>query len=128
LPFKNNFFDVVTAFDVIEHVKDYKKAIKNIFRVLKPNGIFLLSTPIEVKGFFKKFPSADKDTTHVTTFTEEEIKALLIKNKLDVQKIYYYYYLGLPIPHKKCATMVSVPSKKFATNVLIISKKSDRDS
>jgi len=112
LPFKNNFFDVVTAFNVIEHVKNYKKAIKNIFKVLKKDGIFLLSVPIKVKGFLKKLNLTDKDLTHVSILTEDEIKSILIKNKLDIQEI-KYYYLGFPILFKE-----------FATDVLIVSKKS----
>jgi len=110
-PFKNNFFDVVTAFDVIEHVRDYKKVIKNIFKVLKRDGVFLLSVPIKVKGFLKKLTLTNKDRTHVSVLTEDDIKNILIKNKLKIQEI-KYYYLGFPMPFKKLATNVLIVSKK----------------
>jgi len=45
LPFKSSFFDVVVLTDVLEHVRDEKKAIGEIFRVLKPGGIMVLSVP-----------------------------------------------------------------------------------
>lgn len=43
--FENNFFDIVICNHVLEHVPDYKKALQEIFRVLKPNGIAILQTP-----------------------------------------------------------------------------------
>lgn len=45
LPFKNNYFDCVTCFEVIEHIKNDKDLIKEIKRILKPDGYFILSTP-----------------------------------------------------------------------------------
>lgn len=38
-------FDVVTFFELIEHVEDVQKVIKLIDQVLAPNGIVLVSTP-----------------------------------------------------------------------------------
>lgn len=45
LPFKNDFFDVIVCSEVIEHVPNPKKAIQELQRVLKPNGILVLTTP-----------------------------------------------------------------------------------
>lgn len=47
LPFQNDFFDLVTMFDVIEHIPDHQKAISEALRVLKPKGFLLISTPNE---------------------------------------------------------------------------------
>ncbi len=46
LPFKNNQFDVVTMWDVIEHIpkNTEEQALREAWRVLKRNGIFGLST------------------------------------------------------------------------------------
>lgn len=38
-------FDVVIALEVIEHVLDADALLKNIYRILKPGGVLLLSTP-----------------------------------------------------------------------------------
>ena len=50
--FKNTFnnvanttYDVVTALDVIEHIKDDKKALMDIHKILKPDGKLLLTVP-----------------------------------------------------------------------------------
>lgn len=47
LPFNNNYFDVVTMLAVFEHIDGSKlnKFLKEIFRVLKKNGIFIITTP-----------------------------------------------------------------------------------
>ena len=45
LPFNDNYFDVVTALEVIEHLFDPDHFLEEVYRVLKPNGIFILSTP-----------------------------------------------------------------------------------
>jgi len=38
LPFQNEFFDIVYSWGVIHHSPDTPKALKEIFRVLKPDG------------------------------------------------------------------------------------------
>ena len=45
LPYNNNYFDLVTLTEVIEHLEDYRGNLKDIFRVLKPGGILVISTP-----------------------------------------------------------------------------------
>lgn len=45
IPFENNYFDVVWAGDVVEHVFDPIFLLKEISRVVKPSGKVLLTTP-----------------------------------------------------------------------------------
>jgi len=45
LPFKNESFDIVVSNYVLEHVRDQKKHIDEVYRVLKKDGICYLSTP-----------------------------------------------------------------------------------
>lgn len=51
IPFENNFFDVVWAGDVVEHVFDPIFLLKEINRVLKYDGKILLSTPNDINIF-----------------------------------------------------------------------------
>ena len=46
LPFNNESYDFVFASHVLEHVPDDEKAISEIRRILKPNGIAVLPVPI----------------------------------------------------------------------------------
>ena len=44
LPFANGFFDVIICTQVLEHVNDPRKVIEEMHRVLKKEGLLILST------------------------------------------------------------------------------------
>ncbi|MBD0267247.1 MAG: 3-demethylubiquinone-9 3-O-methyltransferase [Cyanobacteria bacterium Co-bin8] len=44
MPYADNAFDVVICVDVLEHVQEVPNVISEIFRVLKPNGLFFFDT------------------------------------------------------------------------------------
>ena len=43
-----NIFDVITCFEVIEHVKEQKKVLLEVKRLLKKHGLFIISTPNKI--------------------------------------------------------------------------------
>ncbi len=45
LPVREGSFDVVILLDVLEHIADDAKCMKEIYRILKPGGIVLLTVP-----------------------------------------------------------------------------------
>lgn len=45
LPFPNNSFDAVLSIEVVEHVKNPKPMLKEIKRVLKRDGVLIITTP-----------------------------------------------------------------------------------
>jgi len=45
LPFQNESFSVITFWDVLEHIPDYRKVLDEADRVLKPGGMIFSSTP-----------------------------------------------------------------------------------
>lgn len=49
IPYSNNTFDIVYADQVVEHIKDIKSFIKEVFRVLKPSGFFIAYFPSRYK-------------------------------------------------------------------------------
>lgn len=44
-PFEDNYFDAIYAGGIIEHLFDPDHFLDEVYRVLKPNGIFILDTP-----------------------------------------------------------------------------------
>ena len=44
-PYQPNTFDLIFALEVIEHLFDTDQFLKNIHKILKPQGILILSTP-----------------------------------------------------------------------------------
>lgn len=85
LPYPDNFFDVVTMFDVIEHVHTPENCIKEIYRVLKPNGLLYMITP---NAKYRKL-DINKDPTHINLFTKERLEKLIISNNFLIVKSYY---------------------------------------
>jgi ubiquinone/menaquinone biosynthesis C-methylase UbiE len=45
LSFRNNSFEFIFCTALIEHLRDYKKVLSEIKRVLKPGGLLLISAP-----------------------------------------------------------------------------------
>lgn len=45
LPYVDNRFSLVTCAETIEHLERYREAIREIYRVLKPGGIAIITTP-----------------------------------------------------------------------------------
>jgi len=58
-------FDIVTAWDVIEHVESVDGVAGSIESVLKPNGLFLFVVPVYDGVLGKVVERLDKDPTHV---------------------------------------------------------------
>jgi SAM-dependent methyltransferase len=75
LTFVSNSFDVITAFDILEHCKNLDFILDEIKRVLKKEGILLLTIPT------KDFKQTNEDSTHVWHFwLKEWVKILEEKN------------------------------------------------
>ncbi len=45
LDFPDKFFDLICIFEAIEHIKNYQQAVNEFYRVLKPGGLLIISTP-----------------------------------------------------------------------------------
>lgn len=73
LPMKNNVFDIVIATAIIEHVSDPIQLVREAFRVLRQNGIFVVTTP---------HPFWEKIATRIGHLKEEEHNELITLNKL----------------------------------------------
>lgn len=49
LPFKENTFDVILCNHVLEHISDDRKAMQELFRILKPGGWGVFQIPQDIK-------------------------------------------------------------------------------
>lgn len=54
MPFENNVFDKVYSISTLEHIEDDKKVFREVARVLKPNGLLVLSIPMKEVPFLTK--------------------------------------------------------------------------
>ena len=49
LSFKDNTFDAILCYHVLEHIEDDLKAISELYRILKPGGWAILQSPIDIE-------------------------------------------------------------------------------
>jgi SAM-dependent methyltransferase len=71
-PFADNSFDVVVTFQVIEHIKDDVNFLKEIYRVLKPGGVAMITTP-------NRPMSLSRNPWHIREYTGKELGDLTKK-------------------------------------------------
>jgi ubiquinone/menaquinone biosynthesis C-methylase UbiE len=45
LPYPDQYFDLVTFTEVAEHLENYRAVVREIYRILKPGGIVVITTP-----------------------------------------------------------------------------------
>lgn len=83
LPYKDNTFDVVTMFDAIEHIDKYDELLYDAYRVMKPEGLLVLTTPnrwsIDSILFGKNY-WYKRDTTHKMIFSKSRLKETLLRS------------------------------------------------
>ena len=82
LPFAAEQFDLVVAFDVLEHVTDDRCACRELCRVLKPGGRLLLSLPLH-SGRWSEF---DALVGHARRYDLPALRSLLAEHGLTVEK------------------------------------------
>jgi SAM-dependent methyltransferase len=45
LPYPDSTYDLVTCTEVLEHLEHYRETIREVHRIVKPGGVFVLTTP-----------------------------------------------------------------------------------
>lgn len=101
LPFKSDSFDKVLFTEVIEHIPEYEKAIKEVRRVLKNEGVAVVTTPFKyspmnIGYYLKRFIRKYGFNEHVHEFTRGELEKLLSKY-FSIKNFYMANYV-VPYP------------------------------
>lgn len=87
LPFKDNYFDLLTNWHVIEHCRDVKETLDEWYRVLKPGGVMILETPDStylkaqwMRQKYLKFWPPD----HLYTFDRSNLSSILENSGFEI--------------------------------------------
>ena len=93
LPFDADYFDCVTMLAVIEHLTDPGRLLAEIYRVLKPGGRLVLTTPREAAEALIGFYAKDVEEEHEIYF---DLKSMteLAGDKFEVSG-YHTFIFGL---------------------------------
>lgn len=115
LPFSSNFFDIIIASDILEHVEDDCAAVQEWTRVLKKNGVLLVFVP----AFKWLWTEHDAVNNHYRRYSVKQLRDVVQVNGITISKINYWNtILFIPICIIRCF------QKLFFINTL--SKKKDQ--
>jgi len=78
--FPNNSFDFATAYSFMDHLLDYQIFLREVFRVLKPGGIFY-SDLNPNRDFILSMADAEKGLSFNSSIVEREIQGALHNGK-----------------------------------------------
>ena len=85
LPFADNSFDIITALDVVEHIPDDLAVMREVRRVLKPNGLIIVSVP----AYGRLWSYWDQILGHYRRYTTSSMRRLCRRAGLDALKVSY---------------------------------------
>jgi ubiquinone/menaquinone biosynthesis C-methylase UbiE len=77
LPFADNEFDLVTAIETLEHVRDVQLALSEIRRVLRPGGRLALTTPASARWRLLFRGVEHPFSPHIRSFTRRSLRTTL---------------------------------------------------
>ena len=79
-------FDYGVALDIIEHIEDDKTAVKNIYNLLNPNGVCIVTVP----AYQWLWSKHDENCMHFRRYKKEELEKLLVDAGFNIKFISYY--------------------------------------
>lgn len=124
LPFADLSFDAVVSFDVWEHLEKPAKAFQEVYRVLKPGGIFHFFVPTEGNKL-SLYPLAPKKvcefkkryTGHVQSFTREVLFKMLVNSGFEVKQANNSLYLLYQCVDLAYFTFLGLQQRNVAVSV-----------
>ncbi len=102
LPFAENYFDLIICYHVLEHVTDDRRAMSELFRVLKSGGVVLLQVPFSENETLEdsSITSPEKrkklfgQEDHVRYYGRRDFVSRLQQTGFKVEEIKYAKTLG----------------------------------
>jgi len=103
LPFADGELDFVWIFDVLEHVDDPERVLREVARVLKPGGGFHIVLPLEgqprtlyrLVGTGTRWTAKVRHGGHIQIFSAERFRAMAAECGLPVMRARWSYHFML---------------------------------
>src|SRR5262249_51537880 len=95
LPFSSGSFEIVVSFDVFEHIRDSDAHLREVHRVLRPRGRYLIQTPNKWSNVvfetirWRSFTRWRDD--HCALHTASQLRRRLDENGFEVE------FFGVPV-------------------------------
>jgi SAM-dependent methyltransferase len=93
MPLRTGSLDLVTAFDVLEHIEEDYLAAAEITRVLRPGGTALIAVPADMS----LWSAHDEAVNHVRRYTRETLSGVISKGGLVIEDLWSWNVLLRPV-------------------------------
>ena len=85
----DNSYDVILFTDVVEHIENDSRALKEVARILKPNGKIIITVPC----FMSLWGDHDVASMHQRRYLLGEIKSKISQAEMQILESYYFNFL-----------------------------------
>jgi SAM-dependent methyltransferase len=93
LPLGSSEYDLITAFDVLEHIEDDHAAAAELYRVLRPGGRALIAVPCDMA----LWSPHDEAVGHVRRYDRAGLEELMTKAGFVVDRLWSWNVLLRPV-------------------------------
>lgn len=114
LPFEDNSFEILGLFDVIEHCQDDVAVLRESIRVVKKEGLIVLTVP----AWNELWSGFDEIACHKRRYTKEMLKLLFSEANLRPLSI-EYMFMSLYLPMKYIRSESRKDNDPFKINRLV---------
>ena len=93
--YPNDFFDLVIAYHVIEHMENPATALRNIRNILRPGGAMVIGTPDFDSGCARHFGNNYRllqDPTHISLFSTDSMHRCLRDAGFEILEVEYPFF------------------------------------
>jgi len=107
-------FDMITLLDVLEHIPDDVKALKNITRLLNYHGTVFVTVP----AFEFLWSGEDYVSAHIRRYTKSTLLRVFYEAGIEVEKISYFNTILFPLQAAAiCWNRLVYPKSMYNTNI-----------
>jgi SAM-dependent methyltransferase len=93
LPFGGDYFDLVCALDMLEHVADDVAALREFGRICSPNGRILITVP----AYSFLWGAQDEISHHLRRYSKRQLESRIHEAGLVVRQLTYFNTLLFPL-------------------------------
>lgn len=135
VPVSDETYDVIVSTEVIEHLENPRAVFREFHRLLRPNGILIVTTPNQeslrsLAGLlFGKHFVAFHDTcypAHITALLHADFERICLESSFEAPRFFYTNSGGIPkLPsiHWQKVSFGMLKGKWFSDNVAVVTKK-----